>query len=354
MNKFFSFMMAVLGIHSTTACSQANYQDADVEAFAVMISQPDVQIVDTRTAGEFAENHLEGAVNIDVNEGTFLRKATEQLAKDRPVAVYCRSGKRSAKAAQMLSAEGFEVCNMLGGIMAWQGAGKAVTRDTHAMDVFKTKGGKAVRFFALMHASILVDYDGLKIYIDPVRQLGERTVDYNLLPKADLIFVTHEHQDHFDMEAIRQLSKEGTRLVTNRRCADMNGDGLAMANGETQDLQLFTVEAVPAYNTTEGHLQYHPKGRDNGYILDLDGLRVYIAGDTEDIPEMDAIGEKAIDIAFLPCNQPFTMTPDQLLNAARMVKPRVLFPYHYGQTDVSAIPDALKNEGISVRIRHYE
>ena len=112
------------------------------------------------------------------------------------------------------------------------------------------------------------------------------------------------------------------------------------------------VEAVPAYNTSEGRTQFHPKGRDNGYILTLDGLRIYIAGDTEDIPEMASISD--IDIAFLPCNQPFTMTTDQLVRAARIVKPKVLFPYHYGQTDVSKLPSQLQGDGIDVRIRHYE
>ena len=106
------------------------------------------------------------------------------------------------------------------------------------------------------------------------------------------------------------------------------------------------------YNYTEGHTQFHPKGRDNGYILTVDGLRIYIAGDTEDIPEMSAI--KNIDIAFLPCNQPYTMTPDQLVKAARTIKPKVVFPYHYGQTDVSGIPGQLRGDGIDVRIRHYE
>ena len=126
---------------------------------------------------------------------------------------------------------------------------------------------------------------------------------------------------------------------------DSNGDKLQIADD-------VTVEAVPAYNTTEGHLQFHPKGRDNGYILTLDGLRVYIAGDTEDIPEMETI--KDIDIAFLPCNQPYTMTPEQLVRAAKVIKPKVLFPYHYGQTDVTTIPSQLQGEGIDVRIRHYE
>lgn len=111
-------------------------------------------------------------------------------------------------------------------------------------------------------------------------------------------------------------------------------------------------ETDPAYNITEGHLQFHPKERDNGYVLTLDGLRIYIAGDTEDIPEMAFL--KDIDIAFLPCNQPYTMTLAQTVHAAKMVKPKVLFPYHYGETNVKGIPAQLQSEGIDVRIRHYE
>lgn len=133
----------------------------------------------------------------------------------------------------------------------------------------------------------------------------------------------------------------------------MYGSGMAMANGSRVQLaDDITIEAVPAYNTTQGHLDFHPKGRDNGYILTLDGLRIYLAGDTEDIPEMSRI--KDIDIAFLPCNQPYTMTPEQLVRATRMLKPKVLFPYHYGTTDVSSIPSQLKKEDVDVRIRHYE
>jgi L-ascorbate metabolism protein UlaG (beta-lactamase superfamily) len=186
-----------------------------------------------------------------------------------------------------------------------------------------------------------------------VRQLGNRTIDYTSMPQADFIFVTHEHGDHYDKDAIKQLTKVGTRFITNRRCADMQGFGLVLKNGDKEDLNSgIKVEAVPAYNTSEGRTQFHPKGRDNGYILDLDGLRIYIAGDTEDIPEMADIHD--IDIAFLPCNQPYTMTPDQLIKAARVIKPKVLFPYHYGQTDVTTLPASLKDDGIDVRIRHYE
>ena len=220
-------------------------------------------------------------------------------------------------------------------------------------DTFKTKSGKTLKIQALMHASIRIVYDGKEVEIDPVRKLGERTVDYAAMPKANYIFVTHEHHDHFDQEAIRQLTGDVTQLITNKRCGDMLGYGTVMANGERLSVANdFIVKAVPAYNTSEGHLQFHPKGRDNGFVLTIDGLRIYIAGDTEDIPEMSAI--KDIDIAFLPCNQPYTMTVGQLVKAARTIKPKVLFPYHYGQTDVSSLPAQLKEDGIDVRIRHYE
>lgn len=223
----------------------------------------------------------------------------------------------------------------------------------YEVDVFKTKSGKTVKFHALVHASIRIVYDGREIEIDPVSKLGNKVIDYQAMPKADYLFVTHEHGDHFDKEAIKVLTGDKTQLIMNQRCADMYGAGKAMANGDK--LQLaddFTVEAVPAYNTTEGRLQFHPKGRDNGYLLNIDGLRIYIAGDTEDIPEMSNI--KDVDIAFLPCNQPYTMTTEQLVKAAKMLKPRVLFPYHYGQTDVSSLPSQLREEGVEVRIRHYE
>ena len=243
---------------------------------------------------------------------------------------------------------------MLAAIGLFEVCGKVVAEErAYETDVFTTKSGKTVTFHALMHACIRIEFDGKDIEIDPVGKLGNRTVDYASFPKADYIFVTHEHGDHFDKEAIKLLSTESTMLIANGRCADMLGYGKAMKNGDKADIAAdFTVEAVPAYNTTEGHLQYHPKGRDNGYILTIDGLRIYIAGDTEDIPEMASI--KDIDVAFLPCNQPYTMTADQLLKAARVIKPKVLFPYHYGQTDVSTLPEQLKADGIDVRIRHYE
>ena len=353
MKNILTSFLALLGLAS--ACSQHNYENANVDRFAECITDSNVVLLDVRTEKEFNEGHLQNALNIDIKQDDFVEKAKATLPTEKTVAVYCRSGVRSALAANKLSAEGYKVVNLEGGFLAWEKAEKPVVTntETYETDSFTTKNGKTVKFHALVHASIRIEYDGKEIMIDPVTKLGDKTIDYTTLPKANYIFVTHEHFDHLDTAAIKQLTSDNTQLITNQRCAEMLGYGQVMANGDMlQIADDITVEAVPAYNTTEGHLQFHPKGRDNGFILTLDGLRVYIAGDTEDIPEMDNI--KDIDVAFLPCNQPYTMTVEQLVNAARTIKPKVLFPYHYGQTDVSGIPAQLENDGVEVRIRHYE
>jgi len=227
----------------------------------------------------------------------------------------------------------------------------ADVQSNYEVDAFTTKSGKKVNVYALMHASVRVVVDGKEIEIDPVLKLRDRAVDYSTMPKADYIFVTHEHGDHYDAEAIKLLSKDNTQLITNKRCADMYGAGQVMANGDKlQIADDFIVEAVPAYNYSEANLTKHPKGRDNGYILTIDGLRIYFAGDTEDVAEMENI--KDIDVAYFPCNGP-TMTVDQLVRAAKLIKPKVLFPYHFSQTDVSVIPAQLKEEGIDVRLRRF-
>lgn len=224
--------------------------------------------------------------------------------------------------------------------------------ETEGVDVFKTPTGKEVVFHCIKHGSIRICYDGKEIEIDPVTNIPPAT-DYSTMPKADFIFVTHEHGDHFDKQAIAALTKERTLLITNRRCADMLGHGNVMANGDKMTIEPdIQVEAVPAYNYTPGREQFHPKGRDNGFIITLDGLRIYIAGDTEDVPEMADI--KDIDVAFLPCNQPYTMTPEQVANAARIIQPKVLFPYHYSNTEIQKVADLLEGSSTEVRIRNYQ
>ncbi len=347
-------ILALLGLGTAASCSQqVNYSNVDVKGFEDVLAGGDVQLLDVRTDEEYAEGHLAGALLCDVKRPAFLDDCVAMLDTARTVAVYCRSGRRSVTAAGQLAGAGFKVVNLEGGIQAWQKAGRAVTQTKAQVDRFKTPAGTLVELHAVMHGSIRIVAGGREIEVDPVTQLGNRKSEYDLCPKADFILVTHEHGDHFDRKAIEQLTKPTTALVTNARCADMLGYGQVMANGDTTTLaDGITLQAVPAYNTTEGHLQFHPKGRDNGFVLTIDGLRIYIAGDTEDIPEMAQLHD--IDIAFLPCNQPYTMTVDQLVKAARMVKPRVLFPYHYGETDVTAVPAQLKADGIEVRIRHCE
>lgn len=219
-------------------------------------------------------------------------------------------------------------------------------------DTFETPGGKKVVIHHIKHASVYIEYDGKHIYIDPVGDLEPKT-DFSLYPKATILMVTHEHFDHYDDIALNKLMGARTAMYANKVVRGKYTRGIAMVNGDSivfsQDIKLW---AVPAYNISEGREQFHPKGRDNGYILELDGLRIYLAGDTEDIPEMADV--KNIDIAFLPCNQPYTMTVDQLVNAAKIIKPRVLFPYHFSTTPIRQTIMKLKDTGIDVRIRDYK
>lgn len=325
------------------------YKDLSADAFEKMLQEDGAaQLVDVRTPEEYAAGHIPGAINIDWFADDFIDKAKASLTTDRPVMVYCRSGKRSAKAAWKLDGNEFRTYNLLGGYLGWTEAGKRTT--TYEAERFCTPSGKAVTITLVKHASLEISFCGKSVQVDPVSNLGKPTDYASEFPKADFILVTHEHGDHFDKEAIAALTDERTALVTNARCADMLGYGTVLANGESHAAGILSVDAVPAYNTTEGHLQFHPKGRDNGYVITLDGLRIYIAGDTEDIPEMSQI--KDIDIAFLPCNQPYTMTVDQLVNAAKMIQPKVLIPYHFSQTDISSVPELLP--GIDVRIRRMQ
>lgn len=336
-------LFSLMGLFS---CKAQNVNNLSVKAFADALA-PETSIIDVRTAEEFAAGHLRGAANIDWYQAGFVESVKAAYGKEHALYLYCRSGRRSASAAVKLAKEGYTVYNLEGGYLAWTEAGREVTK--YEVERFRTPAGSALEITLVKHASLEIRFKGLSIQVDPVAELGKKTDYAAEFPKADYILITHEHHDHFDQAAIDALRKESTWLVTNARCADMAGWGKALANGERLQLA-FGIEAVPAYNTTEGHLQFHPKGRDNGYVLTLDGLRIYIAGDTEDIPEMAAL--KDIDIAFLPCNQPYTMTAEQLLHAAQMIKPKVLIPYHFGNTDLSGLPEQLP--GMDVRLRSLQ
>ena len=219
-------------------------------------------------------------------------------------------------------------------------------------DTFTTKSGKEVKITCIKHASIMIEFENQFYYFDPVTGLKPET-DYTSMPRARHIFITHEHPDHFDRMALTQLVTTPTVVYTNPNVNRLYRNSRVMQNGDSITVgDYMTLKAVPAYNTTPDRQKFHPKGRDNGYILSLDGLRIYVAGDTEDIPEMADIHD--IDIAFLPCNQPYTMTIEQLVKAAKIIKPKVLFPYHYSDTPVNKIKLELLGTGIDVRIRKYQ
>jgi L-ascorbate metabolism protein UlaG (beta-lactamase superfamily) len=212
-------------------------------------------------------------------------------------------------------------------------------------DVVETSAGKLSIYF-IGHSSLVFQLNGETIYTDPWSNL----TDYSTFPKADLVLITHHHFDHLDAKAIESVTKDGTQLIGTKEVHDALSKGTIMKNGDKEKIEGIEIEAVPAYNTTEGRDKYHPKGRDNGYIITFGNKRVYVAGDTEDIPEMSAI--KNIDIAFLPMNQPYTMTPEQVVKAVEIIKPIILYPYHYGDTDVSKLKDLLANDkNIDVRVR---
>jgi L-ascorbate metabolism protein UlaG (beta-lactamase superfamily) len=212
-----------------------------------------------------------------------------------------------------------------------------------------TLGNKILKIYFLGHATLMLDYGGTIIHVDPVA----RYADYNTMPKADIILVTHQHSDHLDSNSISKISKPSTTLILNPASFAIVKSGISLANGKTWQSGDIRVEAVPAYNTTPGRDKYHPKGRDNGYILTLGQTRIYIAGDTENIPEMAGI--KEITIAFLPMNQPYTMTPEQVAAAAKVIKPKILYPYHYGDTDVNRLKTLMAgNKDTELKIRELQ
>ncbi|MCF7797579.1 MAG: MBL fold metallo-hydrolase [Lentisphaeria bacterium] len=205
----------------------------------------------------------------------------------------------------------------------------------------------------LGHGTLMFSVDDNILHIDPVA----RYADYTQLPQANLILITHSHGDHLDSNTVRLLENPDTRIVCPQTVADILGRGTVMENGDTLTLAGMEVVAVPAYNLKhkrpDGQF-YHPKGEGNGYILTVGNQRIYIAGDTENIPEMADLGR--VDIAFLPMNLPYTMTPEMVVDAVKMVKPAVLYPYHYGDTNVDDLLKLMKVEapGIEVRVRQLQ
>ncbi len=219
------------------------------------------------------------------------------------------------------------------------------SESSHESDSFAADKGE-LRITFLGHATLMMEHAGLVVHIDPVGAYA----DYSRMPKADVILITHEHPDHFDMKAIEQATSPGTEVVANGAVGSKVGGARILKNGDSVRVKGVDVTAVPTYNTTADRLRFHPKGEHNGYLIAIGGKRVYVAGDTEETPEMRALSN--VDIAFLPMNLPYTMAPRQVASAAKSIKPRILYPYHFGSTDVSELTELMKGiAGIEVRIR---
>jgi L-ascorbate metabolism protein UlaG (beta-lactamase superfamily) len=215
-------------------------------------------------------------------------------------------------------------------------------------DIIPTSGGNLEITF-IGHGTLMFAFGGKVVHVDPWSQLA----DYGKLPKADLVLITHEHRDHLDLKAIEAVRKDQTVIVAPETAAKQIKGAVAMNNGDAKTFSGFPVEAVPAYNLEHMRspgVPYHPKGAGNGYVIAFADKRVYIAGDTENAPELKAL--RNIDIVFLPMNLPFTMTPEMVADATKALRPKILYPYHFGETDVQKLVTLLQSEkDIEVRIR---
>ena len=218
-------------------------------------------------------------------------------------------------------------------------------------DIVQTSAGE-LKITFVGHGTLMFTFGGKVIHVDPV----SREADYSEMPKADLVLVTHEHGDHLDPQAIAAIRKEVTAVLLPEKCASAVPGGTVMKNGDVRTIGGLEIKAVPAYNIVHKRPSgepFHPPGDGNGYVITFGDRRVYVAGDTENIPELKAMED--IDVAFLPMNLPYTMTPEMAADAAKAFRPAILYPYHYGQTDTSELTRLLAGEeDIEVRIRQMQ
>ena len=215
-------------------------------------------------------------------------------------------------------------------------------------DKIPAKGGD-ITIQPLNHATLQIAAANHIIDVDPTSQAS-----YAGLAAPDIILITDIHGDHLDPATIAKIRKASTKIVAPASAASKLENPIVLANGDVKQVDGLSIEAVPMYNLTRGPAAgqlFHDKGRGNGYLLDLGGKRLYIAGDTECTPEMKAL--KNIDVAFLPMNVPYTMPPDEAAECAKMFKPKIVYPYHYRGSDPKAFEDALKGSGVEVRLRNW-
>ena len=215
-------------------------------------------------------------------------------------------------------------------------------------DIIKSTEGD-IKITFIGHGTLLFEFKKMNIHIDPYGRLA----DYSALPDADMILITHQHKDHFDQAAIADIVSGDTDFIVTETVFEKLGKGTILRNNESAKVNGINIEAVPAYNIVnkrDSGEPYHPKGEGNGYILTMGDKRIYVAGDTENIPEMNNL--KNIDIAFIPMNLPYTMDPEMAAKAVESFNPKVVYPYHYGETDPQQLVEKLRGRSSTeVRIR---
>jgi L-ascorbate metabolism protein UlaG (beta-lactamase superfamily) len=226
----------------------------------------------------------------------------------------------------------------------------AVTRGLAALpapDTLQTAAGD-LTIQPLNHATLILSQGDHVFYFDPAK------VDFSGRPPATAIFITHEHPDHFDPDNLSKIAGKAqiiaTQTVAEKIPAALKGQVTVMKNGDSGTVDGIQVSAVPAYNTSPDKQKYHPKGVGNGYVLTFGDKKIYVAGDTENTPEMAAL--TGIDVAFLPMNQPYTMTPEQVADAVKAFKPKIVYPYHYQGSDPQKLADLVGNAA-EVRLRDW-
>ena len=217
----------------------------------------------------------------------------------------------------------------------------------HATDSFETDAGK-ITVHPVAHASFVMETPKGVIYVDPA---GD-AVQYEGKPAPDLILITHEHGDHYNEETLQAIVADATQIITNPAVMGKLSEGLKgraseVANGGIAEFAGMKIEAIPAYNISDDRLNFHPQGRDNGYVLNFDGFRIYVSGDTEDTPEMRTL--ENIDLAFVCMNLPFTMDANAAASAVSEFAPTYVYPYHYrgrdgGTQDPEAFAKMVGNE----------
>jgi L-ascorbate metabolism protein UlaG (beta-lactamase superfamily) len=255
--------------------------------------------------------------------------------------------KTSSRSLELIVRHSCPVLALALAACAFVGQGQAAPADNLA-----AKDGD-ITVQPINHATLALQWNGQTVYVDPVG--GAKA--FAGLPAPDLIVITHLHGDHFSAPTLTAVVVAKTRLaapasVAEQMPAKLREQTTVLTNGQTFEQGGVKVEAVPAYNLTANRLNFHPKGRDNGYVLTLGGKRLYFSGDTEDIPEMRAL--KNIDVAFVCMNLPYTMDVDHAASAVRAFKPAIVYPYHYRGADLERFKKLVGTDaGVEVRLRDW-